>query len=290
MSRVKKTLAFRFDVDSVRCVEEGIPRLMRVADRLGVRFTFFVNMGYSFNWRYNLSHLLRRRGGGVRLGDDGTVKRHSLPTTRKLGLRGTLKTVLLNPRLGDRYRAVFDTLHREGHELGLHGGMDHVIWQRSLETLGRDELEELFAPAFSTFTERYGAPAGFASPGFVYNEEVLALLDRYAFSYASDMPGQEPFRPLGVGGHVWKHYQVPVNVVGSGNVPIVEESLARGMGDDSIVDACLAAVSEKPFALLYGHPYVEGVHSGIIESVIRRLETEYEVLTVHQYLSRWQEA
>lgn len=55
------TLAFRFDVDSVRCCRVGIPRLMKTADRLGVRFTFFLNLGFTFSWKHTLRHVARKQ-------------------------------------------------------------------------------------------------------------------------------------------------------------------------------------------------------------------------------------
>jgi peptidoglycan/xylan/chitin deacetylase (PgdA/CDA1 family) len=280
-----RVLAFRFDIDSVRCAEEGVPRLMRLADRAAVRFTFFVNMGLSFNWAHNLRHLARKRlaAPAAQTGD----AHRALPTTRKLGWRGVLKTVFVNPELGERYRPVLDALSREGHELGLHGGMDHVIWQRGLAALTDEGLERLFSPAYRRFEDRYGAPRGFASPGFVHDDRVLDLLDRYGFAYGSDRSGNEPFRPQKANGDLWEHFQVPVNVAAPGNVPIIEEGLARGLEDREIVRRCVDAIRAHSFALLYGHPYVEGVHVTLLEELLRALGGEYDVTTVADYLERW---
>lgn len=284
----KPVLAVRFDVDSITCIERGIPNLRRLADDLGVRFTFFVNMGYSFNWSHNLRHFGRRRAkprpAGV--GDAGTPVR-SLPTRQKLGWTGVVKTVILNPRLGDRYRATFDALHGEGHELGLHGGTDHVIWQRSLDEMDETELEGLFRPAFRRFTERYGAPTGFACPGFRYNDAVLRLLDDEGFTYSSDMPGEVPFQPARSDGEMCRHFQVPVNVIGEHQVPVIEQGLARGKGSHEIAEDLVAAVTRRDYALLYGHPYVEGVHSDILRAALERVGDRYDVVTVDEYLKRW---
>ena len=281
-------LAIRFDVDSVTCIERGIPKLRRLADELGVRFTFFVNMGHSFNWSHNARHIVRRlrsRRSDPPKGEDSA--RSSLPTTLKLGWRGVLKTVVLNPRLGDRYRATFDALHAEGHELGLHGGTDHVVWQRALDELGEEGLEHLFRPAFELFTERYGKPAGFASPGFQFNEAVLRLLDSESFVYASDMAGESPFHPETPSGRPYGHYQVPVNVLGDHRVPLVEQGLARGRKPAQIEQSLVDAISSRDFALLYGHPYVEGVEASLLGSVLERIREAYEIVTVREYLVRW---
>ena len=120
-SHRRGTFAFRLDVDSIICLEQGIPNLLRLGERHSVRFTFFVNMGRSFSWRHTTASVLRRRrsDGRGRAGWNGFARAmHKLPVTRKLGRGGTLRTVLLNPRLGRRYRSALDLLHREGHELG----------------------------------------------------------------------------------------------------------------------------------------------------------------------------
>ena len=281
-------LAFRFDVDSVRCLEEGVPRLVALGRSRGVRFTFFVNMGYSFNWTHNIRHFL----GKSRQPAAAPVPaaRHALPTTAKLGIGGILKTVLLNPRLGERYRATLDQVHGEGHELGLHGGTDHVVWQRSLAGLDESALRALLMPAYESFSGRYGRPAGFASPGFQCNDAVFDLLDELDFEYSSDLSGEEPFRAAReAGGPSWSHFQVPVNVAGAAQVPLVEEGLAMGLPRRQIVEKCVARIQERKYALLYGHPYVEGVHSDILNDVLEGLGGTHQVVPVREYLRRWKE-
>lgn len=281
----RKFLAFRFDVDSVKCTEVGIPRLIKVGEELGVRFSFFLNMGYSFNWGVNLRHMVRKRLHGSSAAP--APRAPSLPAKVKLGWDGILKTMFLNPRLGERYRGVFDELHEKGHELALHGGTDHVIWQRALGSLSEAQVDDLLRPAYETFESRYGKPRGFASPGFVHNDIVLELLDRYEFDYSSDMPGETPFRPSN--GREFRHYQVPVNVKGSDNVPLVEQGLAVGRSEDEIIDQAVQRISERNFALMYGHPFVEGVHADLLRKVIERVSDTHEVVTVAQYLDHWKE-
>lgn len=289
--RGRGTFALRLDVDSLVCLEHGIPNLLRLGDRHGVRFTFFVNMGRSFSWRHTTANVLRRRRKGERgAGAVDTVGPHKLTVARKLGCGGTLRTVLFNARLGRRYSSTLDLLHREGHELGLHGGSDHPAWQYRLDELGVDGIERLFRPAFEAFRDRYGHPRGFASPGFRYNETVLDLLDNEGFEYASDMAGEVPFRPErrdGESRHA--HFQVPVNVIGDRQVPVIEQGLARGHGDDRIVRDALARIRARPFALMYGHPYVEGVHTRQLAAILSEVTNDYDMVTVGEYLRRWKE-
>ena len=278
-----RTLAFRFDVDSVRCCRVGIPRLMEAADRLGVRFTFFLNLGLTFNWTHTLRHVARRQ---VRRATPGTPRPPSLPTLAKLGVSGVLETVLLNPRLGRRFRTTFGRLFEAGHELGLHGGTDHARWQRALGDLSDRQLDDLMRPAYESFRRDYGKPRGFASPGFRHDDRVLRLTDGYGFEYGSDMAGERPFRPR-VGGRELAHYQVPVNVAGQDTVPLVEQMLALGRSDEEIVQAAARAIRARHFALMYGHPFVEGVRADLIERIVREVKDTHEVVTVREYLARW---
>lgn len=295
-------LALRFDVDSIRCVEEGIPRLRRLADERNVRFTFFVNMGHSFNWTYTARHVLQSvspRADPVPTRKPEVEGPISLPTTTKLGWARVLRTIAFNPMLGERYRSTFDALHADGHELGLHGGTDHVVWQRALDELTVEELEELFRPAYETFSERYGEPRGFASPGFRFNGAVLDLLDREGFTYASDMKGETPFRPRRTTtsdaedsssdavAEPYDHYQVPVNVMGAGNVPVIEQGLARGEREHAIVDRAVEGIEARTFALLYGHPYVEGIRADLLGRVLDAVQDRHSVVTVAEYLEHW---
>ncbi len=278
-----KTLAFRFDVDSVRCCAQGIPRLMEAADRLGVRFTFYLNLGHTFNWKHTLRHVARKQLGRVAA---GSPRHPSLPTRRKLRPLDVLDTMLLNPQLGRRFRRTFGRLGDAGHELGLHGGTDHALWQRALSDLSDQQLDDLLRPAYEGFRRDYGRPRGFASPGFRCDDRVLRLTDDYGFDYGSDLPGERPFRPA-VGGTTLAHYQVPVNVVGEGTVPLVEQMLALGCADEEIVQAAAGAIRERSFALMYGHPFVEGVRADLIERIVREVADTHEVVTVEEYLQRW---
>ncbi|MCY3808849.1 MAG: polysaccharide deacetylase family protein [Gemmatimonadetes bacterium] len=283
--------ALRFDVDSVTCLEHGVPALLKLGERHGVRFTFFVNMGRSFSWRHTVARTLRSRRARTTGDDAGGARANKLPAAAKLGRSGVLKTVLMNPRLGWRYRPALDRLFEEGHELGLHGGSNHATWQYALDELGEDGLQRHVRSSFATFRDRYGQPSGFASPGFRYNEAVLDLVDSEGFEYASDMTGERPFRPARPGSkRRYTHFQVPVNVIGEDSVPVIEQGLALGRSDVRIVRDAVERIRERRFALMYGHPYVEGVHWRLLDAIFAELSGDYEVVTVAEYLRRWKES
>ena len=64
-------------------------------------------------------------------------------------------------------------LQAEGHELGLHGGMDHVIWSRRFHELPDAELGADVEESYGHFVRHFGRPAGFSSPGFYSDERVM---------------------------------------------------------------------------------------------------------------------
>ena len=289
MTKSKGVLAFRFDIESAQCLRVGVPRLRRLAERRGVRFTFFATMGRAadigleFRRRWSSAcRALTRRPPAVE-------QEPHLGVARKLGLRSLLETIVLNPRLGSKYRAEIDAIVADGHELGLHGGINHAVWQHELHRLDAGQVDALFRPAFDEFASRYGVPKGFSAPGFQSNEHVLEILDREGFLYAGDMIGEHPMRPEnGCGG---RHlcWQVPVNVVGRGSrrVPVVEQELARGRDAAGIVEQAVAQIRKRDFALMYEHPYVAGVHDDVLDKIIERVEGDYEIVTVEEYLAEW---
>ncbi len=288
--RGRGVFALRFDVDSVTCLENGVPALLRLGERHGVRFTFFVNMGRSFSWRHTVTRTLRSKRGRATREEVAPPRANKLSAAAKLGRGGVLKTVLMNPRLGWRYRPTLDRLFEEGHELGLHGGSNHATWQYALDELGEDGLKRHVRPSFAAFRDRYGQPSGFASPGFRYNEAVLDLMDNEGFEYASDMTGERPFRPPRPGGRGhYAHFQVPVNLIGEDSVPVIEQGLALGRSSARIVRDAVERIRERRFALMYGHPYVEGVQWRLLDAILTELSGDYEVVTVAEYLRRWRE-
>ena len=100
--------------------------------------------------------------------------------------------------------------------------------------------------------------------------------------------GEGPFRPR-VRGRELAHYQVPVNVAGEGTAPLVEQMLALGHDDGETVRAAAEAIRARGFALMYGHPFVEGVRTDLMERIVLEVEDTHEVVTVGEYPQRWRE-
>ncbi len=104
------------------------------------------------------------------------------------------------------------------------------------------------------------------------------------------MAGERPFRPPRQdGGSRYSHFQIPVNVIGENSVPLIEQGLARGHSHARIVQDAVDQIRGRRFALMYGHPYVEGVRWRLLDAVLSELSGDYDVVTVAEYLRRWKE-
>lgn len=269
----QKTFSFRFDIDSLSDLEVGVPELLRIAKTLDVRFTFFVNMGRSLS-RYSV---LRRRGkGGVRL--RSVITRHQY-NMNKLGLWRTVKTLALNPKIGMSQKKILFSLLDQGHELGLHGGINHSIWQWNLDNLNKNQINSLIKPAYDDFANLFGKPAGFSSPGFKYNRYVLELMDDYKFKYASDMEGEAPFKPEG-----FQHLQIPVNVKGHSTTPLIEYLYSCGLNKEEIMDRCRVEIAKRKLVVIYGHPAFEGTFYPLDEILTWVRNEGYKVLPMGELI------
>ena len=114
-----KYFCFRFDVDTPKCIQTGIPNLIGLSKELDVPFTFFVNMGRGTSrWSF-IKKIFSPRNNST---TDSTQK---LSNLNKLGLWNYLFMALANPKVGNSYPGIIQSLEKAGHEVGLHGGSNH---------------------------------------------------------------------------------------------------------------------------------------------------------------------
>jgi len=83
----QKTISIRFDIDSVRCLIEEVPRLLNLADNHNVKFTFFVNMGRAI---WLPAHIKRRNETNVK----------ALSAYKKLGIYHYVRTAFFKSTCG----------------------------------------------------------------------------------------------------------------------------------------------------------------------------------------------
>ena len=275
----ERVFSYRWDIDHRACITDGLPRILEVCDELGVKNTFFVNMGRSTNLREWLGKGLR--GSRAKLNDMEAVN-----LIKKIGWpRFALETLLSRP-VGAAHIEALEQVLKRGHELGLHGGSDHVIWSRRFAQLPEEAIAADVTQTLELFTRHFGKPAGFTSPGFKYDERVRRLVDRLEFLYDGDAIGGKPHRGV-VAGQQVRHWTIPVTLCGPRTIPLMEWHGARGSSEEEIVADILRRMASEHWVVLYGHPCYEGVRSGLLRRIFSAVqEAGFRFLTHTQMAER----
>jgi peptidoglycan/xylan/chitin deacetylase (PgdA/CDA1 family) len=274
-----KLFVFRWDVDHRVCMTDGMPLIRAVCRDFGVPNTFFVNLGRSTNLREWL-------GKGVTRSKAKLADREAVHLIKKTGWpRFILETALARP-VGLSFIPELNAVQAEGHELGLHGGMDHVVWSRRFHELPDPVLEADVAESHAHFVRHFGRPAGFSSPGFYSDERVMLLLDRLGVAYNGDGIGGEP-RPASAGGRRLRHWTIPVTLAGPRTIPFLEYHGARGTAEPEVMRELHQHLQSRDLVVLYGHPCYEGVHEGMLRKVFAAaLEHGYRFVTMQALAER----
>jgi hypothetical protein len=268
-----RRFVFRWDVDHRVCITDGLPKIRAVCQDFGVANTFFVNMGRSTNLREWLGKgLVRSR---AKLAD-----REAVHLIKKTGWsRFVLETALARP-VGLNFVTTLQALQREGHELGLHGGMDHVVWSRRFHELDEEGLKADVGESYAHFLRHLGHPAGFTSPGFYSDERIMRLVDRLGFLYNGDAIGGEPRRATATGRPL-RHWTIPVTLSGPRTIPFLEYYGAKATPEAEILRLLDEHLDSRDLVILYGHPCYEGVHEALLRKVFAAvLERGFRFVTM----------
>jgi undecaprenyl phosphate-alpha-L-ara4FN deformylase len=248
-------IALKVDVDTYRGTLEGVPALLRLLERHGLRATFLFSLGPDHTGRA-LRRVFRR-------GFLGKVVRTSVAS--HYGLRTLLYgTLLPGPHIARRAREVLRSVAAAGHEVGIHC-YDHVRWQDFVAA--RDEawtLREL-ERARTAFAEAFGRPAAVhGAAGWQVNPHLFALEEQLGFRYASDVRGDGPFLPE-MGGVASRCPQLPTTL------PTLDELIGRDGNTEETVHEAVLRAGRAP--LPHGHVYtlhaeLEGMR---LQPVLERL-------------------
>jgi peptidoglycan/xylan/chitin deacetylase (PgdA/CDA1 family) len=268
-----RLFVFRWDIDHRVCVTDGLPRIRAVCRDFGVPNTFFVNMGRSTNLREWL-------GKGVARSTAKLTDKDAVHLIQKTGWpRFILETALSRP-VGLSFVPVLQAMQEEGHELGLHGGMDHVVWSRRFQQIPDAMLHADVQESYGHFTRHFGKPAGFSSPGFYSDSRVMRMLDRMGFEYDGDAIGGEPRRAT-ADGHQLRHWTIPVTLCGPRTIPFLEFHGARQTPEEQVFAELDRHLQDHELVVLYGHPCYEGVREQVLRKVFARvLEQGFRFVTM----------
>lgn len=247
-------VALRFDVDTFQCMHRGVPRLLHFAEKYQIPMTFFVNMGRAVSYPDILRKLSHRREPPATTSGPSP----KLSPVKKLGLRGTLHTLLANPRVG--YSSpLLPEIESRGHEIGLHGGRNHADWQNSAHTWSTARLRDELDWGLSAL-ERAGisAPRSYASPGWNSPRDLPSILMAMKFTILADRhsPDANACGSSPLNEHV---RSINTNLVGEpGGVGYLESCEARQLSVTDMITDAETRIHRCTDIVMYDHPAYAG--------------------------------
>jgi undecaprenyl phosphate-alpha-L-ara4FN deformylase len=220
-----KKLALKVDVDTYRGTLEGVPRLVDLFEKHGVKATFFFSLGPDTSGKA-IKRVFRK--GFIR-------KVLSASPAASYGLRTMLYgTLLPAPDIGGRKETVLRMREAAaaGHAVGIHA-WDHVDWHDRLPKMTKDEIENVVAKEHGRFAEIFGKPARFqAAPGWTATPLSVEVQEAQGLVATSDTRGGEPFFPIRADGTPSRVLEIP------STLPTLDELLAIHRGADARETIC----------------------------------------------------
>jgi len=283
-----KYFAFRFDVDTLPCIRKGVPNLIGLSQRYKVPFTFFVNMGKSTSRRVYIQRLISHsRQQDYKRGK----QTNKLPLIKKLGLVDYLVTAAFNPSVGKAFLNNIKLIHNYGSEVGLHGGLNHALWQRGTNRYTREKIHKEINTALEYLNKIQVKSFGFASPGWNGGQVLNSVLEDLNFSYVSDIFGED-FSGIKRAFQGSNLLQVPVNIAGKLGEGYIESLDSQRFSDDQIIFDFRNKISNKDLAIVYDHPCYAGVKRiAIVERMIKKVKSQgFAVTTINDIVKKYRTA
>ena len=245
---MKKKVAFRFDVDTLKCIKYGVPKLVNISEKNNVSFTFFMNFGKSIDRKEAFKNKSKSF--------DNTLNKIS--TKKKLGIINYILTVLINPKL-EVYDNEIKLLVNSKNEIGLHGGYNHGTWQLYGEEFDYSTIQKEIDFGLKK-AKQYGITFyGFSSPGMTSNKFLPEVLNVNDFMYISDtytfkndsnyLRKKEIFKDI---------RNLNVNMSGEKGIGYFEYYLSKKITPKEITDKLLVEIlnSDEDTFIVYDHPLI----------------------------------
>jgi peptidoglycan/xylan/chitin deacetylase (PgdA/CDA1 family) len=220
-------IALKVDVDTYAGTRDGVPRLLEILERFGIKATFYFSMGPD-----NSGKTIRRvfkKGFLAKQLRTGAPSSYGLKTL----LYGTL---LPAPMIAASFPDILRQTEQQGHEAGIHC-WDHVEWHDHLPVMPEKTAVTELSRASALFEEICGHRAvTSAAPGWTVTSVSLAIQDSMGLSFCSDARGFSPFYPV-LDGRRFATPQIPTTW------PTMDEILGEnGITGENINDHYLSLV------------------------------------------------
>lgn len=270
-------IAFRFDIDTHKCIRDGVPNILKFASENQVKFTFFINMGKSVSRFEMLKNMICKKSTDEIHSKENPI---SLSAYRKLGIRDYIQIVLFNPSIKN-YKSQIRSIVDNGHEIGLHGGRNHQTWAEKSTKWTEEELKNEVMWGLSELKKILPdyKPEGFASPAWVHPAGLNNVLFQLGFKYCADSRsgGNEKFLS-----DPSLKFPLTTLVGEPGGIALLEHLIAKGASQNSTVEEIVTMFRSKDNPIAYDHPYFAGVEGlPILTDIMRNLiEDGYQFQTI----------
>lgn len=268
-------VAFRFDIDSHKCMRDGVPILLDISETYEVPFTFYVNFGRAISL---VDTLTADRSENI---DDVKM----LSALEKLGWKDYIYAALVNPKM-TKYKTEMQNLLHSSCEIGIHGGKNHSHWYKNASQWDYEKVYSEIQWAISVLNKI--APGynveGFAAPGFVTSDVVNKVLIDCGFKYCSNAYSNGLDEIVSATG---EFREVCVNLCGEpGGIAYWEYAKAMDWSDGQTLQYFMNMVEKHEKVLVFDHPYFAAVKK---ESLIRKtietlLADGHEIITVNKLI------
>ncbi len=237
-------VGLRIDVDTREGTRFGLPRILSLLNREGIRASFFLSLGPDNMGRHVrrlfrpafLLKMLRTRAAGL--------------YGWKILFRGNFRP---GPLLWKDLPPSLKLMEEAGHEIGLHA-WDHHRWQSRAERMTREEIEGEIVCGLDRLSELTSKPCRiFAAPGWKGTEALLEIEDALELRYGSDCRGKSIFLPV-INGRSSRVPQIPATL------PTYDEVIGRdGVTPENFNDYLLSRLKPDKLNVLTVHAEVEGM-------------------------------
>lgn len=257
-------LIFRFDIDTHKCIRDGVPNLVKIAHANNVSFTFFLNLGKAVSVKESIKSILSSQCNEAAM----------MSAREKLGNIDYLYAALVNPPLF-HYKKQILYLLKSNCEIGIHGGKNHALWGKQAEEWNGKKIKAEIDWSISKIKSIDSSyqPCGFTSPEWMTPKNLDEILLRCGFKYYTD---RRCGNDASVVDRCGKIPNVGVNMVGEpGGVAFFESCRVKGMQTSEIISTVIAHVKKYPCTVLYDHPYYAGTKElDTIQAIIRQGKSE----------------
>ncbi len=247
---MKKTFTLRVDMESQRGIREGIPKLLDLLKKYGLRASFYITMG----GESNIFEILKYRG---------RMKSASERKVKVWGLLDKVRMILLPIDFVRPNRKILERIIEEGHELGVHG-WKHRAWTRGLDKIN---ISEHLMLSNKKYIKLFGKrPESFCAPGFNINSEVVSCLEKEGFKFISDYQTKS-VKNYG------KIKNVPITILGKNRTPFIEYNVGENKTDLEIINEFERELKNKEIVSFYIHDLYEARFKlDLLEKIFKKVK------------------